>query len=54
MENKTLTVTLTVNEWNVVLNALGQRPFAEVANVIQLINDQAKAQLGQPQESDPE
>jgi|688.fasta_scaffold402077_1 hypothetical protein len=37
-------VTLTANEWNVVLNALCQRPFAEVNFLIYKIKNQADAQ----------
>jgi hypothetical protein len=40
-----ITVTLSLTEWNTVLNALGQRPFVEVAAILNSIQDQAKAQI---------
>jgi len=45
MENEKLTVTLTVAQWNIVMQALGERPFAQVAGVIQEVKTQADAQL---------
>lgn len=54
MENKSIAITLMVNEWNVVLNALGQRPYAEVASIVQSMNDQAKEQLLPPQTTENE
>lgn len=40
-------IELSENEWNVVVNAVAQRPFAEVAQVIALIQQQAQIQLAQ-------
>lgn len=40
MEN--ITITLPVNAWNVVLNALAQRPFAEVVDLIAEIKKQGE------------
>jgi len=38
-----LTITLPVQAWNVIMNALGQRPFAEVADLIAELKKQADA-----------
>jgi hypothetical protein len=38
-------IELTVQEWNIVMNALGGRPFAEVVEVIGAIRSQADAKL---------
>ena len=43
MEN--ISITLPVNSWNVVMNALGQRPFAEVAELIAEIKKQGDAAI---------
>jgi len=37
MEITELTLTMTVGEWNVVLSALSQRPYKEVATTIDKI-----------------
>jgi len=37
-----LSITLTVNEWAYVLNVLGQRPYGEVAELIESLKAQAK------------
>ena len=42
MENLPITIKLTVGQWNLVLNALGQRPFAEVNEVISAIKAQGE------------
>ena len=47
MENMAINITLTLGQWNLVLNALGQRPFAEVNEIISAIKaqgDQAVAE----------
>jgi hypothetical protein len=46
MEDRNLSITLPVAAWNVVMNALGQRPFAEVAELISEIKKQAEKNLG--------
>ncbi len=38
-----ISITLPLNAWNVVMNALGQRPFAEVAELIAEIKKQGEA-----------
>jgi hypothetical protein len=45
MENVNVNITMTVAQWNVVMGALGQRPFAEVADIISAIKSQADVQL---------
>lgn len=45
MEEKKISIELTVVGWNIVMNALGARPFAEVADVIADIRGQANTQL---------
>ena len=40
MENMAINITLTLGQWNLVLNALGQRPFAEVNEIISAIKTQ--------------
>lgn len=42
MEQK-FTVELTVSDWNVVLNALANRPYGEVFKVVSAIQAQAQA-----------
>ena len=42
MENMTINIALTLNQWNLVLNALGQRPFAEVNEIITAIKAQGE------------
>lgn len=46
---QSITLELTAAEVNVILNALAQRPFAEVANTFGKIQQQAQAQF-QPEE----
>lgn len=43
--DKSVSIELQVTEWNVVMNALGGRPFAEVAELISKIRQQADDQL---------
>lgn len=45
MEGQKLNIELTVTEWNVVMQALGGMPFAQVSNIIPTIQSQANAQL---------
>ena len=45
MESMSISINLTVAQWNVVLNALGGRPFAEVNDLINAIKTQAEAQI---------
>ena len=50
MENKNVTIDLPVEAWNVVLNALAQRPFAEVSPLIDEIRRQASEQVNAAQQ----
>ena len=43
-----LSIELTVDQWNVVINAVAQRPFAEVSGLIQIMQSQAISQLPEP------
>lgn len=45
MENIRVSVTLTVAEWNVVMQSLGAQPFAQVAAIINQVKDQAEPQI---------
>ena len=45
MDNKIIKLELTVAETNGVLQALGQMPFAQVASLIQKIQQQAAPQV---------
>jgi hypothetical protein len=40
-----VTITLTVNDWNIVMGALGKMPFEQVLNVVNQIKDQAESQM---------
>lgn len=43
MENLPIDIKLTLAQWNLVLNALGTRPFAEVNEIITAIKVQGEA-----------
>lgn len=45
MENLKVSVTLTVAEWNVIMQSLGAQPFAQVASIINQVKDQAEPQI---------
>lgn len=51
MENQSVNINMTIAQWNVVMNALGQRPFAEVTEIIGVIKTQAESQLAPPPSS---
>lgn len=53
MDNREVNITLTVAAWNAVLAALGSRPYAEVASIIEAIKIQAAQQLAE-QAAEPE
>lgn len=44
-ENTTLTFELTVQEINLVLQALGNMPYAQVAGLVTKISQSAQAQI---------
>ena len=45
MNETSVTIAMTVNQWNVVMKALGELPFKDVADIIMSIKTQAEAQL---------
>ena len=45
MTAQTVTLNLSVDETNVILNALGQQPYVQVAQVITNIHNQYAAQV---------
>jgi len=45
MQDEKIRVSLTVGQWNLVLGALGTRPFAEVNEVIYSVKHQAEEQI---------
>ena len=49
-----VTLSLTVDEVNYILQALGQRPFAEVQSLIFKIKQDAESQLATAPASAPE
>jgi hypothetical protein len=49
MENTPITLTLTVAQCNIVLNALAARPFVEVAEVITSIKNQGEKAVAELQ-----
>lgn len=54
MENKNVSITLSVPEWNAILTVLSKQPYENVVSLIQSINEQAKEQLLPPQVTDAE
>ena len=40
-----LSIELSVSAWNIIMNALAQRPFAEVVDLITEIKAQGEAKL---------
>ena len=52
MENQKITIELTVQQWNVVMGAVGSRPYAEVAGLIEEMKSQANVQLQAANESE--
>ena len=47
-----LSIELTVNEWNVIMQALGKQPFEVVNSVILAIRAQADAKMGEQKPAD--
>ena len=52
MENMPIDIKLTLAQWNLVLNALGQRPFAEVNEVIAAIKVQGERAVAEAKDAD--
>ena len=51
METKEIELKLTVAEVNGILQALGQMPYAQVVSSVLKIQQQAQAQVSEPQEA---
>jgi len=49
MENTPITLILTVNQCNIVLNALAARPYGEVAEVIAAVKAQGEKAVAEIQ-----
>ena len=47
-----MTLDLTVNEINLILQALGQAPYASVFELVQKIREQAQAQVNVPSDEE--
>ena len=47
METKEISIPLTVAQWNVIMGALGTRPFIEVADLIADIKAKAAPQMNE-------
>ena len=45
MEQTSVTIAMPVAGWNMVMKALGDMPFKDVADIIMTIKTQAEAQL---------
>jgi hypothetical protein len=45
MEGMNVSVELAVHKWNVIINALAQRPYIEVADIISEVKGQAEARI---------
>ena len=53
MSDKTLNIELTVDQANLILEALGRMPYIRVYQLIQQIQEQSAAQLQTPSAPDP-
>ena len=53
-EDAKVAIELTVAQWNIVLNAVAQRPFADVNNLVQEMVQQANSKVIAPAELPPE
>ena len=42
---ESISITLTVNEWNIVMASLGKMPFEQVVSVVGKIKEQAEAEM---------
>ena len=45
MESKQIDIPLTVAQWNVIMGALGTRPYVEVVDLINEIKSKAAPQM---------
>ncbi len=53
MEDPTITLTLTSKKLDIIANALGMRPYVEVAQLLQDIGQQVQAQQPQKLSASP-
>jgi hypothetical protein len=53
-EDSKIAIELSVAQWNIVLNAVTQRPFAEVNDLVQEMIQQANSKVIAPAELPPE
>ena len=53
MDQTNVTVAMTVANWNMVMKALGELPFKDVADIIMIIKAQAEAQLAPKPAEEP-
>ncbi|HEY0538739.1 MAG TPA: hypothetical protein VGD53_10220 [Actinoallomurus sp.] len=49
-----ITLSLSIPDANLILEALGQQPYAKVYELVNTIHEQAEAQLRQDPETPPE
>jgi len=54
MEEKIVTISMKLVNWNLVMHALAQRPYGEVAAVIAELQQQAAPQVGDAAPPAPE
>lgn len=47
MKTQNITLTFSIDTLNIIVNALGHRPYIEVKDIIENISIQAKNQLNQ-------
>jgi len=45
MDQTSVNIAMTVANWNIVMKALGDMPFKDVADIIMSVKAQAEAQL---------
>ena len=56
MENKRISIELTIAQWNIVMQGVTGLPFAQVAEIVPEMKSQAEAQIraiGMSTESQP-
>jgi len=53
MDQTSVKIAMTVANWNMVMKALGDLPFKDVADIIMTIKAQAEAQLAPPPADEP-
>ena len=53
MDQTSVNIAMTVANWNIVMKALGDMPFKDVADIIMTIKTQAEAQLAPKPADEP-